>query len=764
MKSSDNTEALEDLIDESLSQDNEILSDEKSKANENFYANLAEKLPESTLKRLSSYLLEALKQDEAARKEWLDVGEKVKKYLGFSLEEVEEGEETPFNRTFDTTLPTAAIRGYSVIRAELLPEGGPAGYKINGSTTPEKEERATRNREWMNYYLTVQDSAYYPDSEKCIMNVIVLGSGFKKTYYDSLQKRQISRFILPKDFLVDGDCTSILESNRLTHILHLSKREIILNQQHGIYRDVELPYLVTAEDPEDSGEGKPKIKEELDTSKYPKNSLFTIYETHAYLNLNDFKQDSNNDKTASEVPLPYIITLDEISKEVLSIRRNWHPDDETKSREEYFVQYNYLPGFGIYGIGLAHMMGSNAITLTKILRQLVDAGSYQNLQGGLRSKMGAGKNLDNNLNIAPGQWIEVDTGQLPLRDYLMPLPYTGPSMALRELRQEIIAGCKELCSSAEMGMLEGRDGISTATTLAILEQNNRIQSAVLRSFHASLSRELQLLNKLFKKTLEPTNFNFGGKEHEISPDDFIDDVTIVPVADPSMGSRIQRLAQAQAILQTASQAPEMHNMHEIFKMVYEAQGLSEEDIKRVLQAPQEGEEGIPMDPATENVNMTLGKPVKAEIWQDNDAHILVHGKYAQENPDNPALQAEIMDHIQFHKVLKYLLQVQQMLGMELPPMEELKNPEVQNRIALSLAQAMAQQPDPEQPEAPLDPMAVQLEEIRARERIAAQNAETGIFKAQLDFEKEKMKIQAEKELAAMKAETELTKQEITNGF
>lgn len=769
MKTTNNDiKKVEDLEDGSSVYEIGKIQPEEKEENGSFYSNLATTFSQEARQKLSTYLIDVIEQDIEARQDWIDSVEKVKKYLGFSLEDLEAVPFEQATRTFDTTLSTSLIRFYATTRAELLPQGGPAGFIINGVVTPEKEKKGEINREWLNYYLTIEDAAYYSDFERFILYLGLYGSGFKKVYYDKLLKRPLSRFIIPQDFIVDGDCSSILESNRLTHILHLSKREIILNQQNGIYRDIELPYLKTLEDPgKDDTQISSKIRDDVDTSVYSKNSLFTIYEIHTYLNLKDFTDTKNDSKTESTIPLPYIITVDKISKEILSIRRNWKEDDPDNKREDYFVQYNYLPGFGIYGLGIAHLLGSNAITLTKTLRQLVDAASFKNLPGGLRAK--GFKAQNNDLIVGAGQFIEVDTGGIPLAEAFMPLPYSEPSNTLRELRLEIINGCKELASTSEMGMLDSKADISTATTLAFLETNNRIQSAVLRSIHTSLSRELQLINNLFRKTVDVQNFKFRGHDHNITSEDFSDEILIIPVSDPASGSKIQRLAEAQSIMQIALQDPNIHNMSQVFKMVYRAHNLDDKEIDQILIAPPENAEPLPLDPITENLHAMKGEGLKAAIWQEHAAHKLVHAIFAEENPD---LKPVMMAHIKEHEAFEYLIKMQQLLGMELPPLEQIQAPEIQNTIAMAISQALEDLAPPpnNQPPAPIDPNALLMAdiqqkqaEIEAKERMATQKTETDIFKAQLDFEKEKAKIESAEDIAALKTETELTKQEISNG-
>ena len=737
---------------------------EKVDKNDSFYANLAIDFSEEARKKLSSSLLDSIEQDIEARQGWLDDVEKAKQYLGFSLEDVNNAPFAQATRTFDTTLSTALIRFYATTRAELLPQSGPAGFRVNGASDEEVEKKGELTRDWLNYYLTVKDAAYYSDYEKFLLHLGFYGSGFKKVYYDKLLKRPLSRFIMPEDFVIDADCNTILESNRLTHILHLSKREIILNQQNDIYRDVELPYLKGVEEMEEiDSVAIPKKKDDVDISVYEKRSLFSIYEVHTYLNLKEFTEDRDDAETESTVPLPYIVTIDKTSKEILSIRKNWEEDDEDQKREEYFVQYTYLPGFNIYGLGLAQLIGSNAITLTTILRQSIDAGKFKNFPGGIRAK--TFKQQDPSLIASPGQFIEVDTGGIPLAEAFMPFPYSGADGTLRELMMGVADQTRELASTSEMGMLDSKEDIPTGTTIALLEEKNKIQSAVLRSIHVSFTRELQLIDKIFRKTLDEEEFSLGENRNTITSDDFIEEVVVIPISDPSVNSSVQKMMKADSALRTSMQAPELHNLREVFKLNYEAQGLAPEEIDKILIPDPEEEEILPLDPVSENINIMRNEPVKAAVWQDHPAHMLVHGLFAQENPE---FQAEIMAHINEHKALEYLIKAQQLMGMELPPLEQISDPEVQNTIALAIAEALedTQSDAPEQQEQ-IDPNALLMAdiqqkqaEVEARERMATQKTEADIFRAQLDFEKEKVKIASIEDITNQKAEAEALKTEL----
>lgn len=757
MKTFDNDiRNIEDIADDADIEESEELPEEQRDAS--FNDNLAvDHLSDEALKKLANYLVDQIEKDVEASKPWFDAINRVKKVLGFDVEDLSHVPFKHATRTYDTTLPNCLIRFYSFVRNEMLLAMGPAGYRINGIITEELEGKGEKVRDFLNYYLTVVDKPYYADFQRFILHLGFNGSGFKKVYQDPILKRPIARFIVAEDFLIDGSCTSILDSNRLTHVLHLSKRDILLNQQSGEYRDVELSIFKGT-----NSEKKIELskKEDFDNEAYDRPSLFEIYECHAYLNLDEFEDGSGDDDNET-IPSPYIITFDPESKEVLSIRRNWNESDPTRERINYFVQYNYLPGFGVRGLGLAHLLGSNAISLTTLQRELIDAGQFKNLPAGFYD--GALKSQDNDFTLGPGQFKPIKTGGGLIKDFIIPLPFGEPSSVLRELRLDLVNQTKELGSSAELGMLESKEDIPTGTMMAALEEKNRIQSAVLKSIHYSLTEELQMIDKLFRRGLSD-DFSEVVNGTEITAQDFADEVEIIPVSDPSTNSTIQRIIKAQAIMQLALQDPEKHNMFEVFRVQYKAQGLDEKEIDKILKPDPSKEETevLSLDPVSENLNMMNGKPVKAAIYQEHDAHIYDHSDFAQRFPEfAPAAMA----HVKEHQALKYLIEMQQLLGFELPPLEELLDPQVQNNIAMAIAEKLDERREDNQPEAPIDPNSLLLADIQqkeaetvSREKIANLRAETDIFKAQLDFEKEKAKIESTEDIAKLKSETELTKQ------
>lgn len=662
----DGTQNIDSTLPESIYNDQpqEETSGGAEEIPEARYRNLADKMDKTVLSKLSSFIGDAIEQDEQSRAQWLKSVEEVKKYLGFAPEDLDEGFLKYACRTFDTTLATGLIRFYATVRAELLPAEGPAGYSIMGESDEELEEIAEKRAAFMNYHLTIKDEAYYRDFERFLIYLGLYGSSFKKVYRDTFTGNVVSRFIAPQNFIVDSDCISILDAERLTHVLHLSVREIIANMDSGLYRKADLPYLKAAQSDSDIDDDLPSdvpiSNDNIDLSAYSKRSLFPIEECHWYLDLDSFKEaDSEREM---KMPLPYIIVRDRLSKEILGIYENWNPNDPKKKRLNYFVQYNFLPGFGIYGIGLAHLVGTNAISLTQINRQLIDAGTFQNFPGGIRKK---GMKQQNEMPmVSPGMFVEFDTNGESLDEVFKLFPYSGPSEGLQALKKDLVEQTRDLLSTAELGLNDTRDNMPVGTTLAILENSSKIQSAVLKSIHYSLTTELRLIDQFFKDSIVEEKFEFDGKSQVIKQQDFVDEVRITPVSDPSTNSMMHRIVKAENIMKVATQTPELFNMRAVVTKVLESLNLSRDDVETLLipevpEGEQQEGQAPPIDP---------NQLVMADIEQKNK----------------------------------------------------------ESDIRLEIAQL---------------------------------KAEIDVFKAQLDFEKEKAKIASAEKIAAEKSETELVRQE-----
>lgn len=573
-------EEMPNLEEELLSR----LDDEK--LDKPFNSDISSTIPEKVLEKIASYLDEVTSEDIKSRQPWLDIINKTKPFLGFGLEEssniinAEINQSTVNNnqiKTFDTTFSTALLRLWALLRSELLPSTGPCGFKTNVDNSEEYELQGEIIKDSLNEYLTTEDKGFYPDYDRFLLYLLLYGCVFRKVYYDTLTKKPISRFIIPEDFLVDNNCSSILESNRLTHIRYLSKREIILNMQDGTFRSVDLDYLKSQNVINTSDVSDDNLNKTVDMSAYSTLSRFKFYETHEYLDLNEFFDSVyENSIDNNSLPSPYVITRCALTDKIVSIIPNWKEDDVTRTRINCFIHYNLFPGFDIYGLGLAQILGSNAISLTSMQRIAIDAAIFQNFPGGV--KVPGIKNQNNDVTITPGQFVTLDTGATPLPQAIMPLPYNGPSPALLEYLQRVTDQTQQLASTSEIGVSENSSNTPVGTTLAMLEVANRMQSAILRTVHSSFSEEIQLLFK---------SLNLA-----ISDDDSL---TVIPVSDPSIESTTQRIMKAESLLKIASTDPQLHNMKEIYKRVYKALGVS--DLDQILMPDNvETTEELPIDP------------------------------------------------------------------------------------------------------------------------------------------------------------------------
>jgi hypothetical protein len=727
----------------------------EEEVNSKFDDNLALKMNDETLKKISSYILDCLKEDIEARQPWLDIHTKIEKYLGHNLEDSTDVPFTQSCRTFDTTLSTALIRFCATSRSELLPESGPCGYKIFGQSNEELDKVAQTRSQWLNYFLTIKDSAYYKDYEKSLYYIGFYGTVIKKVYYDDVLKRPISRFILPENFLINIDCSSILESTRLTHILKLSARDVLINQNNNVYRKVELPYLKVgnsdnSRDVSDNSDRK-TTNSITNIDGYTERTLYNVYESHIYLNLESFE--SNNMLTEiSDIPKPYIVTIDKESMEIFSIKRNWKEDDENFTRRKYFVAYQYFTGFDIWGLGLARISGTNAIAVTNMLRQTIDAATYQNLSSGF-IQAGTTKQQKTNITLGPGEWHFLDGPAGSIKDIFSPLPANGPSPSLMQLRQELIGQMQDQLSTTELGMMQSKEDIPTGTAIAFLEESNKVQSAVLKSLHASFSEELRLLDDIFKEVVDREEFFINGENYIITKEHFVDSVQIVPVSDPSVNSNIQRIMRAEAVFQTAMQMPDKINTVELLKVIFQAQGLSPDIIESLILKE---DETVPTDPITENMNMMQNKPVRAGLDQNHDAHIVVHS--AVDSDQSKA-------HIQEHMAMKFMLEMQEAMGVDLTQIDP-NNPEIQNMIAIKAAEAVEslglnKHIDEDEALDPNQLYAADIEQKREaniiKKEIADMKLEGDTFKTQLHFEETKERLKVEKEKALLEARIELQK-------
>ena len=575
--------SLEDQILSRMDSESEELAPTAMAFNSNF----ASSIPEAVRDKIASYLEEVTGKDKKNRAPWLDIIEKAKNLLGFKIEEIQDGDNGSIRKsnssignsaqvkTYDTTFSSSVLRLWATLRSELLPATGPVGFKTDVSVSEDYELKGEMVRDILNEYLAIEDKGFYPDYDRFLLYLILYGCVFRKIYYDPITGKPLSRFIMPEDFLFDNNCSSITESNRLTHIRYLSKREILFNINSGIFLKVDLDYLDNISSSEDKETKDETQQKQVD----PTGSRFPFYETHEYLVLNDFFDDTSSLEDYS-IPLPYVITRCGVTNQIVSLTPNWDENDPTRTRINCFIHYNLFPGFDVFGLGLAQILGSNSKSLTSMQQMAIDAAIFQNFPGGMKTK--GIKTTNNDLTILPGQFVTVETGNLSLRDSIMPLPYNGPSPALLEYINRITAQTQELASATEMGLTENNQNTPVGTTIALLEVSNRMQSAIMRTVHSSFSQELQLFYKMFNLPSLPLDK---------------DSLKVIPVSDPSVESSTQRIIKAESILKLASSNPELHNMREVYLKVYQALGVGDIDKILLPQIQPEQQQEQPIDPA-----------------------------------------------------------------------------------------------------------------------------------------------------------------------
>lgn len=734
---------------------------------DSFNENLAEKVKDSVLVGIAANLISAIEQDKESRLEWEQSYIKGIKYLGWKLEDFKDIPFMSACRAFDTTLSHAVVNFFSRVKPHLFPRNGPADFKIKGIETQEDEDRRIRLKQFVNYYLTSEEKDYYAENDRLLMYLPIVGCCFRKTYLDPIKKMPITRLIDPQDLIINNNCVTLLSSDRITHRFAIPKQEINLRQLAGIYRDVDLPGITQSFEDEDEATKALRNMEGINLNVYDRQSLYDIYESHVYLTLDEFDYFENKSEKVS-LPLPYIVTICVQNQTVLSIRRNWKKDDPHFTRRECFTQWNYLPGLGLYGLGLSQLIGSNSVVLTSLLRQLLDSGTLKNFPGGLKVK---GLRIENNDKaIGPSEFLDVETGGAPIRDCIMNMPYTGADVVLKELRNELMTQTQVLAATSENQIVENNVNAPVQTTLALLEVVNRTPGSIFEGLYKSLTNELGIIYDLFGEVLpdQPYPFKVPGAELAIMRADFNDRMSIIPIADPQNTTQSQKIFKAKSLQEAAIAMPQYFNMREVNKRMLEAMTI--ENIEDILvPAP---EEAVPKDPITENMDAAVGKPIAAGIDQDHDAHMAVHAAFladphiVEKIPD--AMKEQVFSIIAAHQAqhvaFKYLVDMQMKMGMQMPDPQMLQNPEVQNQIALQaaqIAQAEMERQAAEQQAQMIDPNMIMMADIEQRREAAylkdeetKLKAKTDIHKSQLKFETEKLKMKTQKEISHEKNQKE----------
>ena len=639
-----------------------------------FDANLADVLEENALNKLSSDLMGAVDADISSRKDWADTFVRGLDVLGFKYEERTEPWEGACG-VYSTVLAEAAIRFQAETMSETFPAAGPVKVKILGEETKDKDEAAQRVKADMNYELTERMVEYRPEHERLLYSLGLAGSAFKKVYYDPNIGRQVAMYIPAEDVIVPYGASNVESAERVTHIMRKTKNDLRKLQASGFYKDVELgepqPYHTDIEERK-AEEGGYSITDD---------NRYAVYEIHADIVIEGI------DDSDEEIAKPYVVTIERGSGEVLGVRRNWNPDDSLMLKRQHFVHYVYVPGFGFYGLGLIHIIGGYAKAGTSIIRQLVDAGTLSNLPGGLKSRGLRIKGDDT--PIEPGEFKDVDVPSGSIRDNIMPLPYKEPSQTLLALLNQITQEGRRLGAISDMNISDMSANAPVGTTLALLERTLKPMAAVQARVHYAMKQEFKML-KLIMAEYAPSEYAYEPIRGEVSARqaDYMM-VDVIPVSDPNSSTMAQRVVQYQAVLQMSQTAPQIYDLPQLHRQMIEVLGVKNAD-KLV---PTE-DDAKPVDPVSENMNALMGKPLKAFIYQDHEAHIAAHTAFMQDpmvrqmigqNPQGQAIMAALQAHIAEHMAFLYRKQIEEKLGVKLPA----PNESLPEEIEVQLSQLMA---------------------------------------------------------------------------
>ena len=645
-----------------------------------FNDNLAETLDEGMLTELAGDLLGEFDEDINSRKDWIQTYVDGLELLGMKVEDRTE----PWPGAcgvYHPLLSEAVVKFQAETMTETFPAQGPVRTQVIGKETPQKLDAAARVQEDMNYQLTDVMVEYRPEHERMLWGLGLAGNAFKKVYFDPSLGRQVSMYVPAEDVVVPYGASSLEVAGRVTHVMRKTPNELKKLQAAGFYRDVDLP------DPTDTmDEVEKKIAEQLGF-RAETDDRYKLLEMHVDIVIED---DDYRDKDDADVALPYVITIDKATETILSIRRNWNPDDKKKLKRNHFVHYSYVPGFGFYAFGLIHLVGAFAKSGTSLIRQLVDAGTLSNLPGGFKTKGLRVKGDDT--PISPAEWRDVDVASGTMRDNIMPLPYKEPSQVLYSLLGTIVEEGRRFAGMADLKVADMSGQAPVGTTLAILERTLKVMSAVQARVHYAMKREFQLLKGIIRD-YTPDVYSYepeeGGRKAKKSD---YDTVEVIPVSDPNAATMAQKIVQYQAVIQLAQGAPQIYDLPYLHRQMLEVLGIKNAEKLVPLK---DGDDMKPRDPVSENMDVINGKPVKAFIYQDHEAHIAVHMAAMQDpkiaalvgqNPNAQSMMAAMQSHIAEHLAFEYRRQVEQQAGVPLPA----PNAEMDESTELAVSRLAAQ--------------------------------------------------------------------------
>ena len=750
---------------------------EKTDDDDEFSKNLAEEIDEDVLASLASELIAEFEADVSARKDWIQTYVDGLELLGLKMEERTE----PWPGAcgvYHPLLTEAVVKFQAETMMETFPAAGPVKTKIIGKETTEKKDAAERVQDDMNYQLTDVMKEYRPEHERMLWGLGLAGNAFKKVYFDPALDRQVSIYAPAEDVVVPYGASSLADAERITHVMRKNKNDLKRLQHESFYRDIDL-----GEPTQTMDEVEKRIAEKMGF-RATQDDRFKLLEMQVDLNLKGYEHKVDGEETG--IALPYIVTIEKGTTNVLAIRRNWEPDDDLCQKRTHFVHYGYIPGFGFYNFGLVHLIGAFAKSGTSILRQLVDAGTLANLPGGFKTRGLRSKGDDT--PISPGEWRDMDVPSGNMRDNIMPLPYKEPSQVLAALLNQIIDEGRKFAGAVELQTSDMSAQAPVGTTLAILERQLKTMSAVQSRIHYSMKQEFKLLKNIIRD-YTPEEYSYepqeGDRKAKQSDYDMVD---VIPVSDPNAATMAQKVVQYQAALQLAQTAPQLYDLPLLHRQMLEVLGIKnyqklvpiEDDMK-------------PRDPITENQNLLMNKPVKAFLYQDHKAHIAVHMAMAQDPHiqgligQNPQLAQQIMSagsaHIAEHLGMEMRKQIEQAMGQTLPPYKDdadevEMSPEMEVQVSQMAAQAAQQLVQQHQQEAqqqknkqaqedPLIQLQQQELQLKAQEqqrKAAKDQADVMLKQAQLQIERERINAQQETEGAkiAMKAHADKQQRDHTH--
>ena len=721
---------------------------------EDFYSNLAENLDDSELAEVSNQLLEEYESNKGSRRDWEEAYSKGLELLGFTYEERTE----PFAGATGVTHPLlaeAATQFQAQAFNELLPASGPVRTDVMGAVTKEKEDQSQRVRQFMNYYITNIMEEYTPELDQMLFYLPLAGSTFKKVYYDSSLDRAVSKFVPAEHLVVPYEANDLETCPNITHVVRMSMNDLRKKQIAGFYRDIDvLPSQAESN----------SLVEEIDKIDGVTASNVdydcTLLEVHVDLDLKGY-EDKDSDGEPTGVKIPYIVTISQDNGKILSIRRNYEENDKTYKKIQYFVHYKFLPGFGFYGLGLIHTIGGLSRTATAALRQLIDAGTLSNLPAGFKAR---GLRIrDDDDPLQPGEFRDVDAPGGAIRDSLMPLPFKGPDATLFNLLGFVVQAGQRFATITDLKVGDGNQQAAVGTTIAMLEQGSRVMSAVHKRLHYAMRIEFKMLARVMSESLpQEYPYTVEGAESAVMASDFDDRIDVIPVSDPNMFSQAQRIALAQTKLQLAGAAPELHNMYEVYKDMYEALGVKDTDriMKRIPD-----EEPEPKDPAQENIDALDMVPLQAFEGQEHEAHIMAHLVFGSTPMVGGmpaiamALQKHVMEHVKIaarERAAVQFIQQRQATGGAAATEEEMLAIEglTAQFVAegMQMVKQMSQQVSGQGPD-PLVKLKEQELQIRAQAEQA--DAQNEAAKLNLDAQNQQMRAsQFQQKLASQEKQTQ----------